>query len=486
MNNNIDNIIEIEETMMNFIRKFLSDQQNLHSQKVIEFSNDNVFQILDDLAIPNEGRPMCDVLSDAVDFIYKYRAKLNHPRYFGFVPGPASLISWVADVVTNAYNMHAGSWMSTPTASYIEKELIAWLNNKIGYTEQSGGIFVSGGSIANITALTVARDNKLNGDLAKGIAYISDQTHSSVKKGLKIIGVSDRNIRIIQTDNFKLNTMMLNEQIKADLSLGLKPFIVIASAGSTNTGSIDQMEDIHRICQKFNLWMHVDGAYGATVLLSKKHKSKLKGIEKADSVSWDAHKWLFQTYGCGMILVKNKNLLFHSFHTNPEYLRDAQINNEEINFWDFGMELTRPARALKLWFTLQVLGSDKMEEFINHGIRLAEYAESEVLKYKDWNIITKANLAIVNFRFSPPHFDDEIINKVNTEISRKMVSSAYAGVFTTILNGQVVLRICTINPETTDMEIKKTIALLDKYARAISVKMLSDVNKSKELQTVKN
>ncbi|MED3621178.1 aminotransferase class I/II-fold pyridoxal phosphate-dependent enzyme, partial [Bacillus thuringiensis] len=280
MKNNIDNLSEIEENIGKFIKSFLSDQQNLHNQDVIKFANEDVFSILGDLEIPSESRPMSDVISDAVEYIYKYRAKLNHPRYFGFVPGPASLISWVADVVTNAYNMHAGSWMSTPTASFIEKEIISWLNNKIGYSNQSGGIFVSGGSIANITALTVARDNKLNGDLAKGVAYISDQTHSSIIKGLKIIGINESNIRIIQTDKcFKLNTKMLCEQIKEDLKFGLKPFIVIASAGTTNTGSIDNMEEIYIICKKFNLWMHVDGAYGATVLLLKDYKIKLKGIE---------------------------------------------------------------------------------------------------------------------------------------------------------------------------------------------------------------
>ncbi|HDX9688878.1 TPA: aminotransferase class I/II-fold pyridoxal phosphate-dependent enzyme [Bacillus thuringiensis] len=486
MKNNIDNLSEIEENIGKFIKSFLSNQQNLHNQDVIKFANEDVFSILGDLEIPSESRPMSDVISDAVEYIYKYRAKLNHPRYFGFVPGPASLISWVADVVTNAYNMHAGSWMSTPTASFIEKEIISWLNNKIGYSNQSGGIFVSGGSIANITALTVARDNKLNGDLAKGVAYISDQTHSSIIKGLKIIGINESNIRIIQTDKcFKLNTKMLCEQIKEDLKFGLKPFIVIASAGTTNTGSIDNMEEIHIICKKFNLWMHVDGAYGATVLLLKDYKIKLKGIENADSISWDAHKWLFQTYGCGMILVKEKNLLFNSFNTNPEYLRDAQINNEEINFWDFGIELTRPARALKLWFTLQVLGLEKIRGYINHGISLAEYAESEVLKYKDWSIVTRANLGILNFRFSPKAFEDEILNKINTEISRRIVNSGYAGVFTTVLNGQVVIRICSINPETSYIEMKNTIALLDKYARIISEEILFSLNKSKDLQNSK-
>ena len=199
--------------------------------------------------------------------------------------------------MTSAYNIHAGGSKLAPTVNCIEQEVIQWLCHQAGFCENPGGVFVSGGSMANITALTAARDNKLNEEtLHLGVAYISDQTHSSVAKGLRIIGIPNTRIRKIHTNsNFQLKTDLLESQIQKDLENGLLPFVVIGTAGTTNTGSIDPLEKISQICSKYNLWFHIDGAYGASVLLSPKYRHLLKGTELADSMSWDAHKWLFQT-----------------------------------------------------------------------------------------------------------------------------------------------------------------------------------------------
>ena len=201
--------------------------------------------------------------------------------------------------------------------------------------------------MANITALTAARDNKLTDiNLHLGTAYISDQTHSSVAKGLRIIGITDSRIRRIPTNShFQMDTAKLEEVIEADKKSGYIPFVVIGTAGTTNTGSIDPLTEISALCKKHDMWFHIDGAYGASVLLSPKYKSLLNGTELADSISWDAHKWLFQTYGCAMVLVKDIRNLFHSFHVNPEYLKDLENDIDNVNTWDIGMEQTRPARG---------------------------------------------------------------------------------------------------------------------------------------------
>ena len=231
------------------------------------------------------------------------------------------------------------------------------------------------------------------------------------------------------------------------------------------------LPEISALCKKYNLWFHIDGAYGASVLLSPKYKSLLNGTELADSISWDAHKWLFQTYGCAMVLVKDIRNLFHSFHVNPEYLKDLENDIENVNTWDIGMELTRPARGLKLWLTLQVLGSDLIGSAIEHGFQLAVWAEEALKGKQDWEIVSPAQMAMINFRYAPDDLTKEEQDLLNEQISCKILDSGYAAIFTTVLNGKTVLRICAIHPEATQEDMQHTIDLLDQYGRELYEEM---------------
>lgn len=327
--------------------------------------------------------------------------------------------------------------------------------------------------MANITALTAARDCKLNDEnLHLGVAYVSEQTHSSVAKGLRIIGIPNSRIRKVATNSaFQMDMDMLKEMIAKDKENGLIPFVVIGTAGTTNTGSIDPLEEIAKVCSDNQMWFHIDGAYGASVLLSPKYKHLLKGTELADSISWDAHKWLFQTYGCAMVLVKDIKHLFNSFHVNPEYLKDVEGDMEHINTWDIGMELTRPARGLKLWLTLQVLGTRLIGSAIEHGFQLAEWAQEALEELDNWEIVSKAQLAMINFRYKTDDLTDEQADLLNEKVSEKIVESGYAAIFTTVLNGKKVLRICALHPETTRDDMRTTIQLLDTYARELHEEM---------------
>jgi len=462
------NNAEIKKSLNYFIEQYFREIEDISSGEVIKVADSGQIEKLAKMGIPERGRNVQEVMEEMMADVYDHRARLNHPRYLGFIPGPASLNSWVGEVMTSAYNLHAGSWMSTSAASYIEKVMIEWLSKKVGYhTAKSGGLFVSGGSMANLTALVAARDKKLSfGSIHLGIAYVSEQTHSSIKKALKIAGISPKHIRRIGVDSqYRMNMEELEEVIKEDVEEGLQPFVIIASAGTTNTGSVDPMEAVHKLCEKYNMWMHVDGAFGASILLAENYRYLLQGIEYADSLSWDAHKWLFQTYGCGIVLVKEKKNLARSFHTNPEYLRDLEINDDEINYWDIGMELTRPARGLKFWFTLQTMGSGEISRRIEWGIHLAEYAKELLGGLNNWQVVSEPQLAIINFRYVPSGFSEQEIDELNSYISQLAVQDNYTGVFTTVLNDQVVLRICSINPSTTEADIEQTVAKLDDFAK---------------------
>lgn len=466
---NILNSAQLETEIKHFVHNFCLDKHDIHNQQVMREATDEQIEKVKQMEIPKDGRDATVVVEEMMHEIYQYRGDSNHPRFFGFVPGPASSISWLGDIMTAAYNIHAGGSKMAPVVNCVEQNLLKWLCQQVGFGPKAGGVFVSGGSMANITALTAARDCKLNDEtLHLGVAYISDQTHSSVAKGLRIIGIPNKRIRIIPTnDDFTINTNLLEEQIKIDKDNGLLPFVIIGTAGTTNTGSIDPFNELSRIAKNYNLWFHIDGAYGGSVLLSLKYKQLLNGTELADSMSWDAHKWLYQTYGCAMVLVNDVKHLYNSFHVNPEYLKDLEGDLEHINTWDIGMELTRPARGLKLWLTLQILGTDLIGSAIDHGFQLADWAEEALKTYSDWEIISPSQLAIINFRFAPKGLTEDQLDWINEQISKKILDDGFAAVFTTVLNGHKVLRICALHPEATKEDMYETIHKLDNYGREL-------------------
>lgn len=470
---NVLNSAQLEAEIKHFVHDFCLDKHDIHTQQVIWEAPEGQMDKVKAWDIPKDGRNAKEVVEKMMLDVYQYRGDSNHPRFFGFVPGPASSISWLGDIMTSAYNIHAGGSKLAPMVNCIEQTLLRWLCDQVGFGAQAGGVFVSGGSMANITALTAARDNKLDDEtLHLGVAYISDQTHSSVAKGLRIIGIPNKRIRKIPTNpDFTIRTDLLEEQIQKDSKDGLIPFVIIGTAGTTNTGSIDPLKKLSAIAKRYQMWFHIDGAYGASILLSPKYKHLLEGAELADSISWDAHKWLYQTYGCAMVLVNDVQHLFHSFHVNPEYLKDIEGDLEHINTWDIGMELTRPARGLKLWLTLQILGTDLIGSAIEHGFQLADWAEEAVRELPDWEIVSPSQLAMVNFRFAPKGLSKEQTDTLNEQISKKILDNGYAAVFTTVLHGQTVLRICALHPEAEKEDMYETIRLLDTFGKELLSEM---------------
>lgn len=457
---------ELCQSVQMISEAYLSSYADVRSQKTVTVADDTAIQKLRSIGFSKEGRPLNTVIDEMIENVYTNQAIMQHPRFFAFVPSPATPLSWIGDVLTNSYNPHAGTWLESSSASCLEQETVKWLCQQAGYPKTAGGLFVSGGSIANLTALVAARHAKLTEDeYADGVAYLSEQTHFSAAKALRIMGLHSKQIKIISCDDqFRMDTKHLEKEILKDMKAGKKPFLVAATAGTTNAGCIDPLNQIADICERYNLWFHVDGAYGASVLVSKEYCHLLDGISRADSITWDAHKWLFQTYGCSVVLFKDRNNLVKCFSSNPEYLKDAVAEDGEINYWEWGIELTRPARSLKLWLTLQTLGTDKISDMVTHGIKLAEYTEHIIRELMDWEIVTPAQLAVVNFRYAPKGFSQQQCDELNTKISNKVMENGFACVLTTKLKGQTVLRICSIHPETTEDDMSNTLQLLDKYA----------------------
>jgi glutamate/tyrosine decarboxylase-like PLP-dependent enzyme len=249
----------------------------------------------------------------------------------------------------------------------------------------------------------------------------------------------------------------IKEAVNKDRTGGKRPFCVVANAGTTNTGAVDPLRRLSDYCRQENLWLHVDGAFGASAVLCDRGKKILAGLDAVDSLSIDPHKWLFQPYETGCVLVKDRHALKDTYRILPEYLEDTQLTEEEVNFCDYGIQLTRSFRALKLWMSLQIFGVEAFRQAVEKGFSLAEYAQDVISKYKEFEIVTPAQMAVVTFRYIIPGKDDKYLDDLNERIVDAMIRSGFAMIISTVLRGRRVLRICTTNPRTTQEDVRATI-----------------------------
>jgi aromatic-L-amino-acid decarboxylase len=419
-------------------------------------------------SVPENATDAHEVLNFVVDNVLTKSAIVSHPKSFSFVPGPSNYISAMADNLATGFNIFSGGWAASPAAAELEIVTMGWLLKIFGFpVKKGGGIFTSGGSMANLTAIITARRIKCGDDFSKAVIYLSDQAHSSNIKAIRILGFRKEQIRVIPTDaEFKFALNKLKNAIAKDRLEGLQPFCLIATAGTTNTGTVDPLSELAKICKTEDIWFHIDGAYGAAAILAEDGKSLLKGINKADSLTVDPHKWFFQPYEIGCLLVKNHKWLSGTFTEKPEYLRDIEGNASEINFYDHGVELSRRFRALKFYMSIKTFGLKAFRKAITYNIKLAEAVEDHLRTSSQWEVISPATLAVINFRFNPigQNLSEKKLDKINQHISQEVVASRKALLVTTVLNKQIVLRMCLINPRTTLDDIKETLALCESFA----------------------
>lgn len=388
--------------------------------------------------------------------------RTNHPRFFGFVPVPGNFVGAMADALVAGLTPFAGTWFGAAGAAQIELVTVDWLRQICGLPEEAGGLFVSGGSMANLTALGAARHDRLDSRgfrLEDGVVYFSDQTHSSVERALRVLGVRPDRMRKIGSDEqFRLPLDALRTALAADRAAGLVPFCVVANAGTTNTGAVDPLPELADLCAAEDLWLHADGAYGAAAAVCEQGRRELAGLGRMDSLSLDPHKWLFQPIECGCVLVRDWRLLREAYAIHPEYLQDVHRDQEAVNFADYGVQLTRSFRALKLWMTIQVFGMDGLAAAVAWGFEQAERAEAILREQGGWRVVTPARMGIVSFRWEAPGKTEEELDRIQLGIMEGLKAGGFAIATSTILRGQTVLRLCTINPRTTEDDLRRTIA----------------------------
>lgn len=458
------------ESLQKRLYQAISTQENIRNFPIFVMPTEEEIKQFESIQIPEDGRNAMEVEEELMKYVFSKQALLQHPRCFSFVCSAVSPYSLAGSIMTDLYNPNAGSYSLSPCAGIIEEKLCSWMGSYAGYPKETcSGIFLSGGSISTMSAIITARENKLKEEeFTKGTAYLSDQAHSSVRKALRMLGFRKDQIVILEsTDDFKMNTKLLEEVIIKDKNEGKIPFLVVATLGTTNTGTIDPMSEIGDIAKKYNLWFHVDGAYGGSSLISPIYCNYSKGIEKSDSITWDTHKWLMQTYSCSALIVKNKQTLLDAFIEHPEYLEDIS-SSDHIDGWDKGPEMSRPHRAIKLWFTVQAVGTNLLAEMIEYSFYNAKMVQRELEKRENWEIISKPSCGTINFRYAPKGYTNEQLNELNLNITKEINNNGYAYIVTTSLKDKKTIRMCMINANSTDEDILTTIELLDQIAKKLT------------------
>src|SRR5437667_1061979 len=328
---------------------------------------------------------------------------------FGYVQSPGTPLAAFADLLASILNANLTVWRSAPAPVELERLTIDWIRQILGFKAEAGGLFVSGGSMANLAALAAARQTKYDSSGRLRI-YASTETHFSISKAAALLGIGRENVRLVAVDErFKIRVDDLVAKITADLEAGYLPFCVVANAGTVNTGAVDPLAEIREIADRFQLWMHVDGSYGAFAVLAESAKKLFAGIERADSIALDPHKWLYLPVDVGCVIYREPEIARAAFAHEAEYTRIiGQEADEAFAFWDYGPELSRRFRALKVWLTLKYYGARRIAAAIADDIAMAEYMAERVETETEFELLAPVQLSICCFRFVPRRLRKEL------------------------------------------------------------------------------
>ena len=416
---------------------------------------------------PPEGpNPASAVLERLARDVLPFTARLDHPRFFGFIPTSSTWPGVVADLLAAGYLINECTWLVASGPSQLELVVIDWFRRWIGYPEGAAGLFTSGGSAASVDALVAAREAA--GHPERATVYMSDQSHSALPRAAVIVGIRRDHIRTIPSDSsFRLDLEALSRAVAADRAAGLRPLAVCANAGTSSTGAIDPLEELADFSANEELWLHVDAAYGGFAVVTERGRRLLRGIERADSVGLDAHKWFFQPYEAGCLLVKDRETLNDAFHMPHDILQDTVWGAEHPNFADIGLQLSRSARALKVWMSVQTFGMDAFRRAIGSGMDLAARADDYVRASPILEPLNTPALGITCFRVNPGGglLDEAALEAVNRTVLAQMFWDDPAFMSSTRLHGAFALRMCIINHTTTWDDVRETLEAVERFGR---------------------
>ncbi len=425
---------------------------------------------------PQNGESMEKMINDIDRLIMPGITHWQSPNFYAFFPSNTSFPSILGDLISSGLGVQGMIWATSPAATELETRVLDWLTEMMGMPEKfkststGGGVIQDTASTSALTAIIAAREratkfqSNKTGIQQKLVAYISTQTHSSLEKAIKIVGIGSENLRLIEVDEkFAMRTDLLEEQIQKDKTAGLKPFFICAALGTTSSNAIDPIEKIGKIAQKENCWFHIDAAMSGTAMLCPEFRHFQAGIELADSYCFNPHKWMFTNFDCDVFWVANRQDLINTFSILPEYLRNKATESGEVfDYRDWHVQLGRRFRSLKLWFVIRHYGVEGLQFHIRKHIEMAQNFKNWVLESKDFELFVEPPFNLVCFRHKTgDDFNMKLMNAVN------QTGKAY---FThTKLNGQVVLRMSIGQTHTEEKHVKATWDLIQEKAKSLLI-----------------
>jgi aromatic-L-amino-acid/L-tryptophan decarboxylase len=411
-----------------------------------------------DPGAPAHGTDFEILLAMLRERVFPHAAREPHPGFIAYVPSCPTFPAVLGDWLATGFNFFAGVWPVAAGPNELELVVLDWFRQWLGMPDGTSGLLTSGGSGANLTAMIAARHHVTQGDasrIAQLTVYASDQVHSSVTRAAWLAGVPRENVRALATDDdFRLRVDALHDALARDRAAGRLPLMVVASAGTTNTGSVDPLGDIATLCEREDVWLHVDAAYGGFAVLTDTGRGALAGIERADSLTLDPHKWLFVPFECGCLLARDPQRLKAAFQIFPEYLADALSGHQAVNFADYGEQLTRYSRALKVWMSVRYFGTDAIRDAIDRGAMLAQRLEQRIRETPRLEVVSPARFGIVCFRVRPDGAaNGPELDALNERVLARVVGQGRYFISSTRLRGAFALRACILGFRTAEEDI---------------------------------
>jgi aromatic-L-amino-acid decarboxylase len=424
--------------------------------------------------LPVSGRDFEDLLAKFRDVIVPGTRHNGHPRFFGYVSSPGTAIASVADFLASTLSANLPAWRSAPAPTELEHLTIDWIKEALGLTPGAGGLFTSGGSMANLTALAAARHRRCGEEVAARGAtarpaplriYASTEVHHSIHKAAAILGIGRANVRSVAVDDrFRMDVDDLVRRIDADRREEAEPFCVVATAGSVTTGAVDPLADIAAVAREHGLWMHVDACYGGFARLAPSARALFDGVEGADSIALDPHKWLYLPADCGCLIYRDPSGVRGAFALDADYTRIMHTDAAEaFAFWDYGLELSRPFRALKVWMTLAHVGIQGVGEAIESNLDCARHLADLVDGSEDFEMLAPVELSIFCFRYLPPvargraersATEETHLSQLNQKIMVALQRDGSSYVSNASIAGRFALRGCVLNYRTTRADMR--------------------------------
>lgn len=392
-----------------------------------------------------------------------------HPGYLAYIPSGGLFHSAVADLIADATNRYVGAWLTAPALARIEATVIEWFCDIVKYPDSAFGLLTSGGSMATLIATITARRERLSEEFLDGIIYTSDQSHHSVAKAAVLAGFPADNVRSIPTDEeFRMRIGALERAIKADQAAGNQPFLVVASAGTTNTGAVDDLKALADICDRTDLWLHADGAYGGFFMLTEDGQQQLAGLNRCDSITLDPHKGLFLPYGTGALVVRDGQTLAQTHAVEADYIPDWDPESEFVDFSQLGPELTRDFRGLRVWLPLKMHGITPFRANLEEKLDLAQWATAQLREMDQVRIVAEPQLSTLAFRIEPSQFEGEALDELNQSAMEYVNQRNRVHLSGTTLNERFAIRVSVLSFRTHREHLEQCIEDIELAVQAVT------------------